>query len=161
MLDIERFLESPGWAVIGVFSDRGNNVPGFSYTVGLTARGLPELITLGLPSDAAHHILNDAARRLLAGNRFEPGQRLHEIANMPLTVRVVDDTDARRTGYAAFRRYPEGCRFLQLVWPDRAGLFPGDPDCEPRFVDMQDITRVVDNNDTLPSPLSPSNPRAT
>lgn len=161
MLDIERFLESPGWAVIGVLPDRPNNIPGFSYTVGLTARGLPELITVGLPSDAAHLILNAAARLLLAGNRFEPGQRLHDLANFPLTIRVVDDADARSTGYAAVRRYPEGCRFLQLVWPDRAGLFPDDPDCEQRFVDMQDITRVADNNDALPEALSASKPRPT
>jgi len=161
MLDIERFLESPGWAVIGVLPDRANNVPGFSYTVGLAARGLPELITLGLPSDAAHHILNDAARRLLAGNRFEPGQRLYDLATMPMAVRVVDDADARRTCPSAFRRYAEGCRLLQLVWPDRAGLFPGDPDCERRFVDMQDIPLVADNNDALSDATSPSNPRTT
>jgi hypothetical protein len=161
MLDIQRFLENPGWAVIGVFADEANGVPGFSYTVGLTAKGLPELITLGLPEDSARHILNDAARRLLAGERFESGQILHELANLPLSVRLVDDANARSTAYSAFRHFPDGCRFLQLVWPNRSGAFPGDPECEQRFVDIQDIARVAESNDAFRRALDDSAARPT
>lgn len=150
MLDIARFLENPGWAVIGVFADPASDSPSFSYTVGLTAKGLPELITLGLPTDVAHSILNDAARRLIAGERFESGQRISELANMPMAVAHVDPADARHTAYAAFKEFPEGPRFLQLVWPDRKGAFPGEPECEDRFAQIQDIAALAEQNRSKP-----------
>src|SRR5450631_2057031 len=49
-----------GWAVQGVERDRIH--PPWAYTVGLTPRGLPELVVTGLPLRQATGLLNGVAR---------------------------------------------------------------------------------------------------
>ncbi len=112
-----------GWMVQGVFpAEFDDDVP-FCYTVGLTAAGLPELVVSALPAAAATEFLNAAARRSLV-TEITAGQLLEGIGPVPF--RVVD-APAAEVGMARVVYPHADVRCLQLVWPDSAGAFPGDP----------------------------------
>jgi len=114
-----------GWMIQGVGAGEGE--PSFSYTIGLTEKNLPELITIGLPLQVAHSILNELARRSSIGQSIE-GEHTN-LANMPLRVRVVESLKIIETKYAmgVSDVYPTHHRqYLQLVWPDTEGRFPGE-----------------------------------
>lgn len=60
-----------GWAVQHVECERRP----FAYTVGLTRRGLPELVVTGLSPRRGQRLLNIAARRALVGDLLTPGMQ--------------------------------------------------------------------------------------
>lgn len=118
----QKVIAEHGWMVQGVFPRAGDEGTPFSYTVGLTAAGLPELVISGLPAELAGELLNTAAHQSLT-TEFTAGQVLTDAASVPL--RVVEAPAAEVN--VAHRLYPGSVRALQLVWPDAAGVFPGDP----------------------------------
>ena len=63
------------WTVLQVLPDKSG--PVFYYTVGLTARGLPELVLFGLDSKTGQKALENIAAMLVAGVRPEDGALLH------------------------------------------------------------------------------------
>lgn len=58
------------------------------YTVGLYQKGLPEIITFGLPQEYAHTFLNTAAKRLLDRN-LPRDIAIDKIGNLPVTLKKV------------------------------------------------------------------------
>src|SRR5579871_3113633 len=71
-------VEEYGCHIIQVRGERG--FPGWSYTIGLSdVLGCPELIVVGLEDGVAHSLLNECARRLQEGFRFEQGSRAQEL----------------------------------------------------------------------------------
>jgi hypothetical protein len=118
-------IREHGWFRTQVSAD--DEGPGFSYTTGLCINaGHPELILFGLKGDIARDVLWDLFREAQAGFRLPSSTRTDRaFGNLPAYAFPV-----------AKRHYPEylgwsrwfyggddfGC--LQLVWPDRAGLFP-------------------------------------
>lgn len=118
-----KMIAEHGWMVQGVFPRAGDDGEPFSYTVGLTLAGLPELVISGLPAELAGGLLNTAAQQSLT-EEFTAGQVLTETASVPL--RAVEAPTAEVN--MARRLYPDHqVRALQLVWPDAGGAFPGDP----------------------------------
>ncbi|GAA1616177.1 hypothetical protein GCM10009679_20610 [Saccharothrix algeriensis] len=100
------------------------------YTVGLTAAGQPELLTVGLAVDVAHHILNDLGESIRAGERrLHHAQVLTDVldgfdvcvieADMHLPGRLVPGM-----AYEVFGR--RNVRLQQIVWPDALHQFPWD-----------------------------------
>jgi hypothetical protein len=116
-------IREHGWMIQGVFPTANDPCVGFSYTVGLTAAGLPELVISGLPHETGGAILNDAARRHLA-DEILPGATVDDIASVPF--RAVDaplaEVNMARNLYGDDR-----VRAVQLVWPDAGGFYPGEP----------------------------------
>jgi hypothetical protein len=111
-----------GGMIQGVFPTAISPGVGFSYTVGLTAAGLPELVISGLPMDLAGTLLNDAARTSL-GAEIKAGNTIADIANV--SFKVIDAPKAEIN--LARRLYgADVVRALQLVWPDDSGHYPGD-----------------------------------
>ncbi len=111
---IDRF----GWAIQAVGGSRVH-AP-FSYTVGLTRRGLPELVVTGKPPAEAAAVLNGLARRLrhaplpgeLVDGRFEVVELPHPEAHL----------------FVATGLYGEhAVRGRQLVWADEQGRWPWQP----------------------------------
>ncbi len=117
-----------GWFDTAVFSDAEG--PGFSFTTGLWINtGQPELIIFGLSREIAHDVFWSLFHDLKAG--------------LPLPVGTLTDRAfAHSAAYilpVAKRFYPKylgwsqwfyrGKDFpcLQIVWPDRSGLFPWEP----------------------------------
>ena len=63
-----------GWAVQGVERDRIH--PPWAYTVGLTARGRPELVVTGMQLDRAAQLLNDVAAHVVHAAAPSPGEQI-------------------------------------------------------------------------------------
>jgi hypothetical protein len=122
--------------VQGVFSTEADPGPNFAYTVGLTEAGLPELVITGLPHhDLAAELLNTAARLHLA-DEIRAGREVTEAATVAL--RAVDAPGT--IAGPAFALYGRRVRFVQLVWPDQGGAYPGDDgwalgDAQPLFTE--------------------------
>jgi hypothetical protein len=133
--DVAKF----GWHVMKVSTAVGepDGLP-FAYTVGLQATfGWPELLCYGLATDVMAQLLNNAVDELREGaGPPERGLILKEVAEgfqcrlSSVAKRHHDD----HLGYAiSFARYrgedPGDIACLQLLWPDREGKFPDEPDC--------------------------------
>lgn len=100
---------------------------GFSYTVGRTDGGQPELLTVGMHAGLAHRRLNAAVASLLKRPMQGPGPELRELEGHP--ARIVEvSTEAFA---AELRSYPMVDRvvpttMLQVIWACAAGKFPGE-----------------------------------
>ena len=122
--DTRSKIAAHGWTVIAVFPTEGDPGPSFAYTVGLSAKQLPELAIYGLPGQAAHPVLNEVARRMVAsGVAPQSGDRIEGVlvGNVPLVaVAMADATDLNlvRELYGAV------AAAVQVVWPDSAGILP-------------------------------------
>lgn len=140
-------VDTHGWAVQGVMSDGVR--PGFAYTVGLSASGLPEIFAIGLPHSSALSILNTTAQKLLAGEiSTTPQTPIPELANLPLAFRE-DNADRVLSSLSrsALRWSMENgiasCDVIQLVFPDEQGIFPWEPGCQQHIISLQDPTKLL------------------
>jgi hypothetical protein len=108
---IERF----GFAVQAVGGSRVH-AP-FSYTVGLTALGLPEAVVTGKRPTEAADVLNDLAREpALAGDHLERDGELFEVVAVP--------HPEAHLHIATGLYGPASVRARQLVWADDRGRWP-------------------------------------
>jgi len=137
--DVISKVEKFGWMVMRVSPRLDDPVrEGFAYTIGLAKTfGWPELICFGMDQQAMHVMLNNAVEE--CRDRQEApaaGMMLKEVLNNYETklspIRPEDWVP--RLGWA--RWFSDYCSLprerlscLQLVWPDKAGLFPDDPRC--------------------------------
>ena len=69
-------IDEHGWALIAVAPAEGDSGVPFTYTVGLTAQFLPELVVYGLEPSSAGALLNAAAAHMVATGELKPGDRL-------------------------------------------------------------------------------------
>ncbi|GGM82096.1 hypothetical protein GCM10011609_17570 [Lentzea pudingi] len=119
---LRRCIDIRGWAVQAIERDRAH--PPWAYTVGLTPRGLPELVVTGMAVLEAGRLLDDMAEHLVHSGLPTPGHRF-TVPGGPLleVVRV-----ARPWAHllVSARLYGEGIEALQLVHADEAGGWPWD-----------------------------------
>jgi len=135
-------IREHGWFRTNVFAEA--EFPGFSYTTGFwVSLRRPEIITFSLRSETTHDIYWDIFRDARGGIEIPIGRRTNEIfANNPAYVFLV--AKKRYPEYLGWSRWFYGgddfpC--LQLVWPDRAGLFPWDSGADEAFLSSQpDLT---------------------
>lgn len=106
------------------------------YTVGLAGRGLPELVTFGLPPESAAAIFNEVINRLAAGT-LETDVPLSELASLPVVMKMVAPAQADDVLVFASRREGRSIKALQLFWPDQGGHFPWKADFDPGLRLMQ------------------------
>lgn len=116
-----------GHQVISVFPTTPEEGVPFSYTVGRTGKGRPELLITGpLDPRIMGHLLNDAAY-LDDNEPLQPGSVLDGLLR-GYPVQVVKADPYLGEMFQAFRFYDtDDIDALQLVWPDQGGHFPGDP----------------------------------
>ena len=95
----------------------------FSYTVGLTEHGLPELIVLAVRAPDATKLLDMWGSYLLDQKLILPGE-LMETGSWLLEAVAVDEPEKHLL--LADRFYGERLRALQLAWADAAGRMPWD-----------------------------------
>ena len=148
-------IETYGFYVISV-GYGGCSVPGccgpvdrhpWSYTIGLSQRGLPELVLMGLSPVSAHFALSYVANEALAGRPVPLGDRI-ELAGAAIKVVEVPEewvlTDPDRIGQwfeERFRherttRLPE---LRQVLWADAEGAFPDECGCDPSVREQQPV----------------------
>ncbi len=121
LADVQRH----GWGVFGIKAEVGS--PGWAFTVGLWHRfRSPEIAMFGLQVEDMQRWLNIAGDQVKSGSRPQP-EELREgiIEGFPVTWRPVHPTwYPDLFGWALwFYRNPP-LPIVQLIWPDRHGLFP-------------------------------------
>jgi len=119
---VRGLLEEYPWVVIGV--DRDGYRPPYSYTVGLTKIGRPELLITGLTEGRASNILMAVTERVLDAETPSPGAQFRLPGKRPgEIVRVAEPTVHLEVAAELF-----GGRLtaLQLVYADIRGRWPWD-----------------------------------
>ena len=138
--DFVAIVREHGWHRMNVFPDEEGDAPGFSYTTGFwLGFEAPEVVVFGLSSEVAGSILWDLYRELENGVRFEAGVRVPGlIQNMDVVFAPVARSHYReRLGWTSWFYGGEIFPSLQLIWPDRAGLFPWEAGADPAFARFQ------------------------
>lgn len=135
-------IEKHGFTVQGVFPTEDGQGPTLGYTIGLAAKGLPEVMILGLPPQAVVPILNSVAQQLIGGDiKPEAGQLVHKAASMPLKLVEVAEQVARSYALGAYRHAKTSnspVKVLQALWPDTRGIYPGTVGCNIEMAREQD-----------------------
>jgi hypothetical protein len=119
-------IEEFGCSVVNVA--RTNHGLGWSYTIGIfDTSGKPELVTVGLPPETAHHALNEGAKLLRAGVDLTRGRHRDLIGEVDCEFRPVDPKWIKQLMNWAIWYY-DGLDFpvLQVVYPDLKNRFPED-----------------------------------
>ncbi|MGW1768255.1 DUF4262 domain-containing protein [Streptomyces sp. NPDC002073] len=120
-------IDRHGWQVSMVPAD--DEGPGWAYTVGLWHRlRMPEVAMFGLDIPLMQAVLNDLGRQAVEGQPLEAGQERHDVASVPVVLRAVDYRWYRAffgTAIGYYRKPP--FPVLQVVWPNRDGVFPWQP----------------------------------
>lgn len=133
--DLLRLIDQFGWAVRNVGAGAAKGEAAFSYTVGLTAMGHPEVVVTGLPFNVAHTFLNDIGQEVRDGQEFPSGLVTDGLTapDAPVVfIRVDDDR-----GLTAVARVYGRVEAVQMVWPDSSGRLPwvdgyrNPPDAQP------------------------------
>lgn len=121
--ELDDVIAREGWAVQGVFPCTGQDGACFSYTIGMHAAGLPELLISGGTFPDMNMLLNIAAKDHLR-NEFTPGvlyvNKYFRFPMMPIKA------PAAEIGWAK-SVYGPTVKAIQLIWPDNKGLWPGQP----------------------------------
>jgi uncharacterized protein DUF4262 len=119
--DIDRSVFEHGWHAIAV----EDHEPPFLYTIGLiTQSNHPELIILGLERRTAYSVIADVVATIRAGA---------DLDQLSFAFRPVHPSQHELyVGYAMShaRRHDTPLRVVQVLWPDKAGRFPTDGDCD-------------------------------
>ena len=114
--------------------------PGFAYTTGfwLTARQ-PELLMFGLKMETAHQVFTELFRDAQAGRSPPVGVRGADIfENQPTYAFNVDRRHyADHLGWSRWFYRGDDFPCLQVVWPDRAGMFPWEKGFNTAFANEQ------------------------
>jgi hypothetical protein len=133
--DIEKY----GWHVVFVTEEPAT--PQFAFTVGLHYRySHPEILVMGLKQATAHSLLHSLVEKIKQGEKLESGSLVTDIASFPLAlVPIHIDHYREHLGYGMwfYRSLRAPFPALQLVWPDRAGLFPWQNGYDARFNELQ------------------------
>lgn len=136
LIDTLRKIEEYGWTIIAVFptADEPDQVE-FAYTVGLSAMSLPEVIVAGLPPNVAHSVLNNVA----AGMIDRPYDVDDEYDGVLAGGYKVRFREASSDLLSVARKLYPVVGVLQLLWPDKEGHFPTDPDYDPTLREFQPL----------------------
>jgi hypothetical protein len=119
--DLLGLIEEHGWAVRNVMAGTAADEVCFSYTVGLTAFGHPEVIILGMPYESAQEFLNLIGDEVRRGSRYEHGTVTGEFTDDARVVFIhAENTDRLTAVEDVYGRV----NALQLIWPDSTGRLP-------------------------------------
>lgn len=112
--------------------------PSFAYTFGLWNAHLPELIIVGMPFRQAGATLNLIAAAMHGNGPFKVGDIDIDIFTMPTKFGSVAkaEIDEKMTQTIAHSRAGRG-EVLQVLWPDRRGIFPDEPGFSKEFADQK------------------------
>lgn len=119
--------------------------PPFSYTVGRTAQGLPELVMTGLRYSVAQALLNAVVARPSNGV-LTPGDHL-SVDGRPLEVVALSEPSSRLN--IAVAVYGQQISALQLVHADEHGAWPWSTEYSAAYRQPVWGPRSVDTTETL------------
>lgn len=117
-----REIERHGWALISGVGAGGHHA---TYTVGLTAQFLPELVVYGLDEPAAAALLNAVAAKMVEDGELNAGDRLVDVLTGGRGVAVIELDPVDAADLAMVHSiYGTVLSARQVVWPDDNGRFP-------------------------------------
>lgn len=123
---IDSLIRSEGFAFICISADE--TVPPYAYTVGITETyGCPELLIFGVGEQIANVVFHAVVDKIKNGSRFVDGDLLVDVLNLPCAIKAISDEAARPFALNVFARYEGASQrpsFQQIVYPDRASVFP-------------------------------------
>lgn len=131
-------IREHGWFSTSVFGDEEG--PGFTYTTGYwVSIGMPEVILFALDSKIAHDLLWGVYRDAKGGRQFPTGVRVPDIFsnNDTFLFPVGKQHYPEHLGWSRWFYGGDEFPCLQLVWPDKVGLFPWQDGFEERFKGLQ------------------------
>ena len=135
-------IREHGWFRTSVLAEGED--PGFSYTTGFALNaGAPELIVFSLKYEIAHDVLWELFRDAQAGQFLLCGVRSDAaFANLPVyAFPVAKRHYAEHLGWSMWFYGSTDFDCWQIVWPDRAGVFPWEAGFDPAFArDQVDLT---------------------
>jgi hypothetical protein len=124
LLHVLGLIEKHGWAVQSVLGGDLPSDPPFSYTVGLTALGHPELILIGMPSQYAQRILNSLGEEVRKGHTYLANTTTADATDPSAPVALIEVGDPSML-LVAVELYQQ-VDALQVIWPDPKGRLPWD-----------------------------------
>ncbi|WP_025290488.1 DUF4262 domain-containing protein [Sphingomonas sanxanigenens] len=114
--------------------------PGFSFTTGfwVTAKH-PELIMFSMTGDIAHDIFWDLFKDARSARSLPVGRRTDQVfANLPAyAFPVAKRHYADHLGWSRWFYGDDKFPCIQIVWPDRGGVFPWEKGFDATFVNDQ------------------------
>jgi len=134
--DIDRY----GWHCLHVLEE-GEQKP-FSFTIGLHATlGHPEVLVYGLPRQTAHAILAIVADAAKAGKPIDASRPTDDLLDgyACVLVPIAPDQYEEHLGTAIWYYEHQPFPALQIVWPNRDGIYPWHEDASASFKDAQPV----------------------
>lgn len=131
-------IRSQGWFRTHVLGDAEG--PGFSFTTGFwVSAKQPELIIFSTKEDIAHAVFWDLFRDAKGGKRLPIGERTDAVfGNLPAFVfRVAKKHHRDLLGWSRWFYGGDDFPCLQIVWPDKQGRFPWEPEFDDHFAGEQ------------------------
>lgn len=114
--------------------------PGYSFSTGIwTTTKQPDLLPFSMRSDIAHDVLWDLYRLAEQGQSLQIGRRTDQVlANLPAYVFPIAKRYYREyLGWSRWFYGGDDFPCLQIVWPDRGGLFPWEHGFDATFAEDQ------------------------
>jgi hypothetical protein len=130
-----RNVRKHGCHIVGL--PDGERGPGYAFSVGLFANySHPELVIFGLGSDTSVKIINDVRDRAAAGHKFVDGDISDDILEGGYKVCFWDVPLKAYDSYLGtaiwfYAKSPRPFPCLKIIWQDRHGRFPWEPECIP------------------------------
>jgi len=131
-------IEKYGWFAISVAPKVDSDEPKewFTYTIGLPHTfGWPELICFGLDKDIAYDMLSDAIDECKTKEQTPvEGMIFTEViegwpAKLISGGQIPDNYFGSARWFARYIGTKDPPERLQLLWPDKQGVFPDEPGC--------------------------------
>jgi hypothetical protein len=132
-------VEAHGWHVLTVSGE--GSLP-YAFSIGFDKTfDHPEVLIIGLPQKTSHQLLNIVGSKVSTGARFAPGTPyLGLLERFPCEFRPVPASAYPTYLGAALGFYgAEPFSAVQLVWPDREGMFPWDASASESFRKSQPV----------------------
>ena len=131
-------IKKHGRSVIGVF---GEGAMPFAYTIGNHARGMPEIVLVGLCDENAMGLLNLASEiQNRRGRPLGDGEVVSLGEGAKFAVKFIDasNTHTRDEYTIQAGQYwgRQDYAVRQLLMPDKLGRFPDDPACARPYSDQ-------------------------
>lgn len=131
----------PGWGVPMIFGSETE--PGYAYTVGLESNyNHPELMIYGLPPELMHWAINELGQKVKDGHRFEDGELIKEMFNMPAIIKSCNKSANDNLRLAHVIYGGQEFRVMQIYWPDTEGKFPWEDGFQKELAIMQPVWTI-------------------
>jgi len=137
--DIENF----GWHCLHVLEE--DELQPFSFTIGLYATfGHPEVLIYGLQRSTAHEILALVAEAAKSGKPIDASLPTEDLLYgfSCVLVPIAKDQYEEHLGTAMWFYEHESFPAIQVVWPNRDGIYPWDENASEAFKKAQPVIGI-------------------